>query len=207
MNESTVNSTDHRTRWDQNPLIVIWEVTRACVLACRHCRAKAIYHRDPRELSTDEAKHFIDQVVWAAPRIFILTGGDPIRRSDLAYLIEYASSSGLHVAMSPSATPRFLKTDLGALGRAGLKRISLSLDGATSTTHNAFRGISEASIWTLAAIAKTRTAGIATQINTTFTRQNLHELENFVRILDAPRRRRNLSKRFSPHRNGKCARR
>ena len=187
MNESALNSTDERARWSQNPLIVIWEVTRSCVLACRHCRAKAIYRRDPRELSTDEAKHFIDQVARAAPRIFILTGGDPICRSDLRYLIGYASSSGLHVAMSPSATPRFLKTDLEAFGRAGLQRVSLSLDGATKATHDAFRGISGPWNWTMAGIAKARAAGVGIQINTTFTRQNLHELEKFVRILDAIR--------------------
>jgi len=185
INDTALNSADDRTRWGQNPLIVIWEVTRACVLACRHCRAKAIYRRDPRELSTEDAKHFIDQVVRAAPRIFILTGGDPMCRTDLGYLIKYASSYGLHVAMSPSATPRFLNTDLEVLGRAGLQRISLSLDGATKATHDAFRGIPGTWNWTMAGIAKARAAGIGVQINTTFTRQNLHELEDFVRLLDA----------------------
>jgi radical SAM protein with 4Fe4S-binding SPASM domain len=170
-------------RWDQNPFIVIWEVTRACALACRHCRAEANHRRDPRELSTAEAEQLIDQVARAKPKIFILTGGDPMHRNDLLHLVEYGSRRGLHMAMSPSATPRFLKTDLKSFQDAGLKRISLSLDGATRETHDAFRGVPGTWDRTMASVAKAKEIGLSIQINTTFTRQNLSELDGFVEIL------------------------
>ena len=48
--------------FNRSPFLVIWEVTRACALACVHCRADAIHRRDPRELTTDEACRLIDQV-------------------------------------------------------------------------------------------------------------------------------------------------
>lgn len=169
--------------WDRNPLIVIWEVTRACALACRHCRAEAIHRRDSRELSEEEAFQFVDQVVRAEPMIFILTGGDPMHRPDLLSIVKHASDRGLRVAMSPSATPRFLKTDLRLFREAGLQRISLSLDGASRETHDAFRGVPGTWDRTMAGIEKARAAGIDFQINTTFTRQNIGELEEFVRLL------------------------
>jgi AdoMet-dependent heme synthase len=174
----------YRHQWNENPLIVVWELTRVCALACRHCRATAVRRRDPDELSTKESERLIEQIVHAGPRILILTGGDPIYRRDLTHLVRYAAKRGLSVALSPSATPRFLNTDLGGLARAGLRRISISLDGASSRSHDAFRGVNGAWNWTIAAIAKCRLAGIDVQINTTFTRQNFDELEDFTPLLD-----------------------
>ena len=56
--------------FDDRPFIVIWEVTRACRLACRHCRAEANLSRHPLELNTDEAFRFIDQVARCRPTLF-----------------------------------------------------------------------------------------------------------------------------------------
>src|SRR5581483_8178013 len=88
------------------PFLVIWETTRACALACVHCRADAIPCRDPRELTTDDGYRLIDQVRAFAdrPPLFVLTGGDPMRRPDLADLVSYAAASGLTVALTPSGT-------------------------------------------------------------------------------------------------------
>jgi radical SAM protein len=173
--------------WDLNPLIVIWETTRACALACRHCRAEAIPRRHPQELSTEEALRFVDEVVRAAPRVFVLTGGDPMVRPDLAQIIGYATGHGLKVALSPSATPRLLRADLGRLYGAGLHRISLSLDGACARSHDAFRGVRGTWNWTMRAIEAARSADIEVQINTTFTRQNLEEFDAFAALLDTLR--------------------
>src|SRR5215470_12024686 len=115
--------------FDERPFIVIWEVTRACSLACRHCRADAMLSRHPLELTTDEAFGFIDQVEHCHPALFVLTGGDPIRRLNLEALIRHATSRGLRVSLSPSATPEFVQTNLRELQEAGVERISLSLDG------------------------------------------------------------------------------
>jgi len=74
-----INTTD----FDERPFIAIWEVTQACDLACVHCRASAQPDRDPRELSTDEGKQLIDQIAAMKVPVFVLTGGDPIKRPDL----------------------------------------------------------------------------------------------------------------------------
>ena len=88
------------------PFLVIWEVTRACALACVHCRADAIPRRDPRELTTEEGFRLIDQVCafGDVPPLFVLTGGDPMRRPDLAELVRYAARKEMIVALTPSGT-------------------------------------------------------------------------------------------------------
>ncbi len=104
-------------------------------------------------------------------------------RSDLALIIGYAAERGLRVALSPSATPRLLHTDFARLHRLGVARISLSLDGASRESHDKFRGIPGTWDWTMRALSLAREAGIPVQINTTFTRGNLHEFNDFTALL------------------------
>lgn len=170
--------------FDNGPFIVIWEVTRACSLACRHCRAAANPSRHPLELNTDESFRFIEQVERCRPKLFVITGGDPIRRLNLETLVRYATDRSLRVSLSPSATPEFARLDLSEFREAGVERISLSLDGASRETHDRFRGVPGTWNWTMEAIANAALAGIPVQINTTFTRQNISEFDQFVRLLD-----------------------
>lgn len=169
----------------ERPLIVIWEITRSCALACRHCRAEAIPRRDPRELRGAEVESFLDQVAETQPLFFVLTGGDPANRSDLPDIVASATRRGLRVAISPSATPRLVRTDFSKLRAAGVERLSLSLDGACRETHDVFRGVPGTWDWTHQAITKAREAGIEVQINTTFSRINIDEYESFLPVLDA----------------------
>ena len=170
--------------WADHPFIIIWEVTRACALACLHCRAEAIHRRDPRELRGGDLEGFLDQVARAKPKVFVLTGGDPMMRPDLLEIVAGATQRGLQVAMSPSATPRFVKADLCRFRDVGLKRVSLSIDGATQQSHDTFRGVPGTWDRTMESIFAAREAGLEVQINTTFTRQNLGELDGFIRLLD-----------------------
>lgn len=172
-------------RFDFNarPFIVIWETTRACSLACRHCRASADARRHPLELSTSEAFRLIDQIVACQPALFVMTGGDPVRREDLKELIRYATHRGLRVGLTPSATPELLQEDFNELKACGVARLALSLDGATRESHDAFRGVPGTWDLTMEALARARAVGLPVQINTTFTRQNLHELDTFIPLL------------------------
>lgn len=172
-----------RPDFDQQPFVIIWEVTRACGLACRHCRAEAVPDRHPLELNFDESLGLIDQVARCHPLTFVLTGGDPVRRPDLLPLIRYASDQGLRIGLSPSATPDLLRQDFDKLREAGAARIALSLDGASRETHDRFRGVEGTWDLTLEAIARARAADIEVQINTTITRQNLGEYARFVEVL------------------------
>ena len=90
--------------YDRAPLLVIWEVTRACALACRHCRAAAEDWRDPRELSLEEGKRLLDQVNAMGTPLMIFTGGDPLQRDDLEDLIRHAKQIGLRPAAIPAGS-------------------------------------------------------------------------------------------------------
>jgi radical SAM protein with 4Fe4S-binding SPASM domain len=174
----------HPVDFNQNPYLVVWETTRACMLVCRHCRAASQPRRHPDELSPEEGLRFIDQVVRAKPAIFIITGGDPAQRPDVRELISYAAKQGLRVALSPSATPKLLDLDLKELKALGVQRMSLSLDGATRETHSKFRGVPKSWDWSMEVLKRAREAELSFQINTTFTRQNLAEFEQFEPLLE-----------------------
>ena len=160
------------------PFIVIWETTRACALACMHCRAEAIPHRDPRELSTDDARALIDavQAFGTPPPLLVLTGGDPLRRPDIADLVRYGVEQGLSVSLTPSATGAATTDRLRALRDAGLARLAVSLDGATPAVHDAFRGVLGSHRHTLRIIEQARALGLPLQINTTVCRRTVGEL-------------------------------
>ncbi|MDX3714990.1 TIGR04053 family radical SAM/SPASM domain-containing protein [Streptomyces europaeiscabiei] len=167
------------------PFIVIWESTRACPLACLHCRAEAVPDRDPRELDTAAAKDLLDQVAafgQPAP-IFVITGGDPFQRPDLTDLIAYGKEVGVRVAVSPSGTPTLTEERLREVHAAGAVGLSLSLDGSTADLHDAFRGVPGVFRWTLDAWDAARAMGMKVQINTTVARHNLHDLPDIVRLV------------------------
>lgn len=169
---------------NERPFMVIWETTMACDLACRHCRAEAIPTADPLGLTTRQGKQLLDQIEqFGKPRpLVILTGGDPFKREDLFDLVAYGTEIGLPIAVSPSATPLLTRENLARLKEAGAKAISLSLDGATAESHDAFRGVAGSFQRTLDGCRMTREVGLKLQLNTTVTRFNLFELPDIFRI-------------------------
>ena len=169
--------------YDDAPHIVIWEITRACALACRHCRAEAIPHRNDQELDTREAFALVDQVAKCKSPLFVITGGDPLMRDDIYDIVEYAVSRGLRVAVSPSATGRLTPLALSKLAAAGCRRISLSLDAPNEQEHDAFRGVRGSFRRTLTGITDARTAGLEVQINTTIGRFNHHQMDELARVV------------------------
>jgi radical SAM protein len=165
--------------FDRAPFLVIWEVTRACALACVHCRADAIPCRDPRELTKDEGFRLIDQVRSFGPRppLFVLTGGDPMRRPDLAELVRYGAEAGLTVALTPSGTAAATRKRLSELKDAGLSRVAVSLDGPDAESHEAFRRVRGSYDWTMRIINDAVDLGLPLQINSTISRMTLPSLE------------------------------
>jgi len=166
----------------QAPRLVAWEVTRACDLACQHCRAVAQPHADPRQLATDEAFRLVDDIAtFRQPVILILTGGDPLKRPDIFAIAERAARAGLRVVMSPSGT-QVTPASVAELRRAGVQRISVSLDGSTPDLHDGFRRVPGAFEQATASLAYAREGGLPFQINTTVTRHNRHDLTNMLRL-------------------------
>lgn len=169
----------------QRPFIVIWEATRACDLACVHCRAEAQPLRSPRELEGAQARQLLEQVRGfgdPAP-FFVITGGDPFKRPDLFDLVEYGAGIGLPMAVSPSGTALLNEGNLRRLRSAGAHAISLSLDGATAAVHDEFRGMPGSFARTLHGWQSALDAGLRVQINTTVTPSNLGDLPDLLAII------------------------
>ncbi|MDI3317877.1 MAG: TIGR04053 family radical SAM/SPASM domain-containing protein [Bacillota bacterium] len=170
--------------FDQKPFIVIWETTRACQLACRHCRARAVRRRHPGELSTEEAFGLVDQLVEMDRPLFVLTGGDPMERDDLVEIVRYASARGLVTSITPSATPRVTFERMRALREAGLAHWAFSLDGSTPEIHDRFRGFPGTFALTMERIGWLRQLGIPLQINTTVSRFNVDDLPAMAELVE-----------------------
>ncbi|MFZ1670493.1 MAG: TIGR04053 family radical SAM/SPASM domain-containing protein [Candidatus Nanopelagicales bacterium] len=167
------------------PFLVIWEATRACALACRHCRAEAAPLRDPVELTTDVATELMAQIAsfGKPPPIFVITGGDPFERPDLVELVRRGRGFGLPVAVSPSGTERLSAQSLRELQEVGLTAISLSLDGADAGVHDDFRGITGTFDRTLAGWDAALELGLRVQINTTVARHNVGQLADIAALV------------------------
>jgi radical SAM protein len=169
--------------FDETPFLVIWEVTQACDLSCKHCRAAAQPLRSPDELSTEEGKHLIDQIADLHVPIFVMTGGDPIKRPDIFELIRYATEQGVHAALTPSATPLLTREVICKLKEAGLARLAVSLDGSTAEIHDNFRQLPGAYAKTLQAIEWANEIGLPIQVHTTASRHNIADLDQLATLL------------------------
>ncbi|MGV3071586.1 TIGR04053 family radical SAM/SPASM domain-containing protein [Corynebacterium phoceense] len=169
------------------PFIAIWEVTRACQLVCKHCRADAQHEPAPGQLTTAEGKALLDSIAtYDKPRpIVVLTGGDPFERGDLEELTKYGTSLGLNISLSPSVTPRLTRERLKGLKAVGGSALSLSLDGATAATHDYFRGFSGTFDRTVEMAEIVTDVGFRLQINSTITSNNVKEAPALLkRVID-----------------------
>lgn len=172
--------------YHQAPIVIFWEITRACALVCRHCRAQAQPKRSPLELTTQEGFDLLDQMAeFGNKPIVILSGGDALMRRDVFDFISYGLSKDLIMSLSPSATALVRPKTLQWLKEAGLSRLSFSLDGARPESHDAFRGIPGSFKHTQECIANAVDAGLSLQINTTVTRHSLPELPALAEMLES----------------------
>ena len=158
------------------PRLIAWEVTRSCMLACKHCRAAAQTTPYEGELSTQECFKLLDNIASFAKPIIILTGGEPMLRDDIYDIAAYAHKLELPVVMAPCGV--LIDDETAAkIVQSGIRRISISLDGATAESHDAFRGVPGAFEASVRGIEAAKRAGLDFQINTTVSRHNLAELE------------------------------
>jgi radical SAM protein len=188
---STRSLTDFKSAkprdFDIRPLLVIWEMTQACDLNCAHCRANAQPRRHPLELSTAEAFHLIDQIAEMRVPLFVLSGGDPLKRPDLVPIIQYACRRGVRTSLTPSATPLLVRDAVFRVKESGLMRLALSLDASTAELHDGFRGVPGSYKQTLDAVRWCHEADLPVQINTTVSRYNVADLDNMIDLLTSLR--------------------
>ena len=167
-----------------SPFVVIWENTRACDLACRHCRAAAQPRRSQFELTTEQGFQLIDEIAAMRPKVFVITGGDPLKREDTLDLIAYARGRGLEPSLTPSATPLLTEEAVGKMKRHGLSRMAVSLDASTAALHDDFRRVPGSFDITLRAVRAAKRFDIPVQVNTTVTRRTIADLPRMVDTLE-----------------------
>ncbi|HEV8616811.1 MAG TPA: radical SAM protein [Methylomirabilota bacterium] len=170
--------------FDMAPRRVYWEITRACDLVCRHCRAEAAPAPDPSELTQAEGLRLLDDLArfgHPLPHV-VLTGGDPLKRADVFTLIRHARGSGLGVSVAPSATPLLTDAALAELKAAGAQAISLSLDGSTAARHAALRGVPGCFARTMEAVTAAREVGLPFQLNTLVSAETIDDLPAIRRL-------------------------
>jgi radical SAM protein len=173
--------------FDQAPILLFWETTKACGLSCRHCRAEAIGQPLPGQLSTEEGMRLIDDLRAFTPRfpVLVFTGGDPFMREDLFELAAHARSYGMPIGFAPSVTPLLTEEAARRMRDAGSKTVSISLDGARPETHEGVRGVADHFAKTEDAVRMLVREEHTVQINTTVMRSNVEELADVAALVDA----------------------
>lgn len=170
--------------YNENPFIVIWELTRACQLKCLHCRAEAQHHRHPLELTFEEGKKLIDDIYDMNNPMLVFTGGDPLERPDVFDIAEYAIKKGVRVSMTPSATPNVTKEAMQKAKDIGLARWAFSVDGHSAEVHDHFRGTAGSFDLTMNAINYLHELDMPLQINTVISRYNYEYLDEMAEMVE-----------------------
>lgn len=171
--------------YSRNPMLVYWEMTQACALACRHCRAEAMSRPDPRELTHTESMDLLRQIAsfgTPSPHL-ILTGGDPLERNDIYEIIDEAHRLGLTVSITPSATQTLTCDVLAKLKAHGIESFGLSLDGSTAERHEAVRGVEGCFDWTIRAAKAAGELNMPVQINTLVSEETADDLPAIYELL------------------------
>lgn len=170
---------------DRSPILVFWETTRACALACRHCRAAAMLEPHPSQLSTEEGLALIEALTGFGPRppVLVLTGGDPLMRQDVFKLAGRARELGIPLGFAPAVTPLLDAATLEQLQALEVKTISISLDGATPATHEGLRQVPGIFEDTVGAIRRLADGGFTVQVNTAVMRATVEELPDVARLI------------------------
>jgi len=161
----------------RRPFVLIWELTQACELACKHCRADARPRRHPDELTTAEGKRLLEEARrFGDGQLVVLSGGDPLARDDTVELVDHGTDIGLRMTLTPSGTTSLTRDRIGALADAGLRRMALSIDGGSASAHDEFRQERGSFEATLRAARAAQDASLPLQINTTVCAETVDEL-------------------------------
>ncbi len=174
--------------YERAPMIIYWELTNACGLACRHCRATAQPEPAAGELTTSEAIAVLDDIVRFSadgeplPHL-VMTGGDPLKRADLADLVAAAKERGIGVSLAPAVTPLLTRETIFWMKEIGIQAISLSLDASSAEYHDGIRMVAGTFDATLTALDHAGEAGLPVQVNTLVTANTAADLPAVYEVL------------------------
>ncbi len=161
------------------PRLVAWEITRRCNLNCVHCRAGSERGPYSGELEKDKCLEILRQIRDVGEPVVILTGGEPLMCENVFDLAEYGTQLGLRMVLATNGT--LLTTSLtDRIKESGIKRVSISIDGASEKQHDEFRQVQGAFRGAIEGASLLKSAGIEFQINTTVTRHNIDKISNIL---------------------------
>lgn len=164
------------------PFLVVWDVTYACNLKCKHCYSSAGKSLAD-ELTTEEAKEVIDKLDRASVPIIAFSGGEPLVRKDLFELTRYAHDKGIYVAVATNGT-LVTKEKVRQMKEAGIEFLQISLDGSTAETHDSFRGIKGVYEKTIQGIKNCVEENFFVNIATTATKYNYNEIPKIIDLCE-----------------------
>ncbi|HBF42916.1 MAG TPA: heme b synthase [Desulfobacteraceae bacterium] len=159
--------------------LVAWEVTRKCNLNCVHCRAGSDRGPYPGELDTTKCLEILEQIRLVGRPIVILTGGEPVLRDGIFELAERGTQLGLRMVLATNGT-LLTPAIVEKMKASGIKRVSISIDGADEQQHDRFRKVPGAFNKAMKGIQLLKDAGLEFQINTTVTRHNVHDIKKIL---------------------------
>lgn len=173
-----------REDFSTSPLLVFYEITRACNLKCEHCRAQAQVRPHPQELTHQQSIELMNNLATFPKKpLLVLTGGDPMKRSDIYEVIRHGVSLGLRVAVTPATTRLVDSEAVAKLKEAGVSRLAISLDAADAELHDKIRGVPGSFSRSMKILAAARDQGLGVQINTTVSRVNVDHLDRMAEML------------------------
>jgi len=163
------------------PRLIFWELTKRCNLKCAHCRAEADDTSYTGELELDKIKTILDDIASVYSPIMVLTGGEPLYRSDIFDIAGYAAGKGLRTALATNGT-LINNTIAAKIKDSGISRVSISIDDIDAASHDSFRGVPGAFDAALNGARLLRDAGVEFQFNTTITKRNVDHIEKILSL-------------------------
>ena len=163
------------------PICLTWELTYACNLACSHCLSSS-GRRDPRELSTAQAKAVIDELQRMQVFYVNIGGGEPTVRADFWELLDYATAHDVGVKFSTNG----IRLDAEAARRIAANSyvdVQISIDGATAEVNDAVRGQGSYDV-AVQALQHLADVGVSAKLSVVCTRHNISQLDAFKAIAD-----------------------
>jgi radical SAM protein with 4Fe4S-binding SPASM domain len=184
------------------PLLVVWDFTHKCNLACKHCYSNSGEVQE-EELSTEQALEVVDQLAGAGVTALAFSGGEPLTRKDFFQVAKHASDCGLYVSLASNGT-LLTKENVQKIKEAKVNYIDVSIDGASAKTHDDFRGVPGTFDKALAGLKNCVEADLCVCIATTVGKNNLEELPAIIDLAEKIQAERFTYFNFIPTGRGKA---
>ncbi|WP_455631212.1 putative heme d1 biosynthesis radical SAM protein NirJ1 [Megamonas sp.] len=162
--------------------VVVWNSTRTCNLKCRHCYMSSDAKKYANELTTAEAKQFIDDLADFKVPVLLFSGGEPLIRPDFFELADYAAKKGVRPTLSTNGTlitPEVARK----IKEIGVGYVGISLDGLREV-NDKFRGKEGAFEAAMNGIKNCVAVGQRVGLRFTINHHNIQELENIFDFIE-----------------------